>query len=65
MGPELRTLEPALHELRERIASREALVGVVGLGAVGEGNLPQVEQVIVQLVNLFCDDYLEMNDPRR
>ena len=35
MGPELRTLEPALHELRERIASREATVGVIGLGAVG------------------------------
>ena len=35
MESELRTLEPALHELRERIASREAKVGVIGLGAVG------------------------------
>ena len=32
------------------------------LGAVGGGNLPQVEQVVMQLVDLFCDDYFEVND---
>jgi len=32
------------------------------LGAVGGGNLPQVEQVVLQLVDLFCDDYFEVND---
>ena len=35
------------------------------LGAVGEANLPQVEQVVIQLVDLFCDDYFEVNDPSR
>ncbi|MCH7750024.1 MAG: hypothetical protein IH939_18215 [Acidobacteria bacterium] len=35
------------------------------LGAVGEANLPQVEQVVIQLVDLFCDDYFEVNDPAR
>ena len=35
------------------------------LGAVGGANLPQVEQVVVQLVDLFCDDYFEVNDRRR
>ena len=35
------------------------------LGAVGQANLPQVEQVVLQLVDLFCDDYLEVNDPPR
>ena len=35
------------------------------LGAVGGRNLPQVEQVVRQLVDLFCDDYFEVNDRRR
>ena len=35
------------------------------LGAVGSGNLPQVEQVVMQLVDLFCDDYFEVNDRAR
>ncbi|HIE94562.1 MAG TPA: hypothetical protein EYQ83_17515 [Acidobacteria bacterium] len=49
------------NQLRARVDTWD----MASLGAVGEGNLPQVEQVIVQLVDLFCDDYLEMNDPRR
>ena len=32
------------------------------LGAVGAANLSQVEQVVIQLVDLFCDDYFEVND---
>ena len=32
------------------------------LGAVGGANLPQVEQVVIQLVDLFCDDDFEVND---
>ena len=36
---------------------------MASLGAVGQGNLPQVEQVVIQLVDLFCDDYFEVNDP--
>ena len=35
MGEELRTLSTPLEALRDRIASREAKVGVIGLGAVG------------------------------
>ena len=35
------------------------------LGVVGGGNLPQVEQVVLELVDLFCDDYFEVNDRRR
>ena len=35
MGSELRTLSQPLEELRDRIASREAKVAVIGLGAVG------------------------------
>ena len=34
------------------------------LGMVGEGNLPQVEQVVLQIVDVFIDDYFAMNDPR-
>ena len=49
------------NQLRARVDTWD----MASLGAVGEGNLPQVEQVIIQLVDLFCDDYLEMNDPRR
>ena len=32
------------------------------LGAVGGGNLPQVAEVVMELVDLFCDDYFEVND---
>lgn len=32
------------------------------LGAVGAANLSQVEQVVMELVDLFCDDYFEVND---
>ena len=35
------------------------------LGAVGGANLPQVEQVVIQLVDLFCDDFFEFNERRR
>ena len=38
---------------------------MASLGAVGEANLPQVEQVVIQLVDLFCADYFEVNDPAR
>ena len=34
------------------------------LGTVGEGNLPQVEQVVLQLVDLFIDDYFAVNGGR-
>ena len=33
------------------------------VGTVGVGNFPQVEQVVRQIVDLFSDDYLEVNDP--
>jgi len=49
------------NQLRARVDTWD----MASLGAVGEGNLVQVEQVIVQLVELFCDDYLKMNDPER
>ena len=32
------------------------------LGAVGAANLSQVEQIVIHLVDLFCDDYFEVND---
>ena len=32
------------------------------LVAVGAANLSQVEQVVMELVDLFCDDYFEVND---
>jgi hypothetical protein len=35
------------------------------LGAVGGANLSQVEQVVIQLVDLFCDDFFEFNERRR
>lgn len=34
------------------------------LGTVGEGNLPQVEQVVLQLVDLFIEDYFAVNGGR-
>ena len=38
---------------------------LASLGTTGGANLPQVEGVVLQLVDLFCDDYFEVNDPRR
>ena len=38
---------------------------MASLGAVGAGNLGQVEQIVLSLVDLFCDDYFEVNDQRR
>lgn len=32
------------------------------LGAVGEANLPQVQQVVLQIVDAFIDDYFSVND---
>lgn len=34
------------------------------LGTVGTGNLPQVEQVVLQIVDRFIEDYLDMNSPQ-
>ena len=31
---------------------------------VGQGNLPELETVVMQIVERFSDDYLEVNDPR-
>ena len=36
---------------------------MASLGAVGGAYLSEVEQVVTQLVDLFCDDYFKMNDP--
>ena len=36
---------------------------MASLGAVDEANLSEVEQVVVQLVDLFCDDHFEVNAP--
>ena len=36
---------------------------MASLGAVGGARLSEVEQVVTQLVDLFCDDYFKMNDP--
>ena len=36
---------------------------IESLGMVGEGNLPQVRQVVLQIVDVFIDDYLAVNDP--
>ena len=44
-----------------------ALVGtwdLDALGTVGAGNLPQVERVVLQIVDAFTEDYLAVNDPR-
>ena len=45
------------NQLRARVDTWD----MASLGAVGEANLPQVEQVVIQLVDLFCDDYFEVN----
>ena len=34
------------------------------LGTVGAGNLPQVQRVVLQIVDAFIDDYFSVNDPR-
>ena len=38
---------------------------LASVGAVGQGNLPEVQTVVLQIVDRFTDDYLEMNDPRQ
>ncbi len=38
---------------------------MASLGTTGGANLPRVAEVVLQIVDLFCDDYLEVNDPRR
>ena len=38
---------------------------MASLGTTGGANLPRVAEVVLQLVDLFCDDYFEVNDPRR
>ena len=38
---------------------------MASLGTTGGANLPRVEEVVLQIVDLFCDDYLEVNDRRR
>ena len=37
---------------------------MASLGAVGRTNLPQVGEIVIQLVDLFCDDFFEVNDLR-
>ena len=34
------------------------------LGTVGTANLPQVEQVVIEIVDRFIEDYLDMNGPQ-
>ncbi len=36
---------------------------MASLGTTGGANLPRVEEVVLQLVDLFCDDYFEVNEP--
>ena len=38
---------------------------MASLGTTGGANLPRVEEVVLQIVDLFCDDYFDVNDPRR
>lgn len=35
-----------------------------GLGTVGGANLAQVEQIVLQIVDVFAEEYLEMNAPQ-
>ena len=37
---------------------------LASLGTVGAGNLPEVEGVVMQIVDVFVEDYLETNPPR-
>ena len=34
------------------------------VGAVGQGNIPELQGVVLQIVDRFSDDYLDMNEPR-
>ena len=36
---------------------------LASVGTVGVGNLPQVQQVVLEIVDAFSDDFLEVNDP--
>ena len=36
---------------------------LASLGTVGAGNLPGLESIVLQIVDAFVDDYLEMNPP--
>ena len=38
---------------------------MASLGTTGGANLPRVEDVVLQIVDLFCDDYFDVNDRRR
>lgn len=38
---------------------------MASLGTTGGANLPRVEEVVLQIVDLFCDDYFDVNDRRR
>ena len=38
---------------------------MASLGTTGGANLPRVAEVVLQLVDRFCDDYLDVNDLRR
>ena len=37
---------------------------MASLGTTGGANLPRVEEVVLQIVDLFCDDYFDVNDRR-
>lgn len=34
------------------------------VGTVGQGNLPDLQTIVMQIVDRFSDDYLDTNDPR-
>lgn len=36
---------------------------LASVGTVGRGNLPDVQTVVLQIVDVFGDDYLEVNGP--
>ena len=36
---------------------------MASLGMTGGANLPRVAEVVLEIVDLFCDDYLQVNDP--
>ena len=38
---------------------------MASLGTTGGANLPRVAEVVLQIVDLFCDDYFDVNDRRR
>ena len=37
---------------------------MASLGTTGGANLPRVAEVVLQIVDLFCDDYFDVNDRR-